>query len=101
MTYSIQNVDNLENSAQELENSNSKVINDAESLQYILNQILSNWENEEGLDRKGIEEEFVGCINNLKEAITPTITKYVKTMNTLVGETRTIQKRSVETGGGN
>ncbi|MCI8446069.1 MAG: hypothetical protein HFH31_01090 [Bacilli bacterium] len=96
MTYNIQNVDSLESSAQNLATSNSKVSNDADSLQYVLDQIKTNWQNEAAQDLASVISELSTCISNLKNAINPTLTKYVQTMNTLVAETRTTQGKSIQ-----
>lgn len=95
MTYDIRSVDELENSTARLSSSNQVVSNDADSLAYILEQIKTNWQNEAGTDLASIILELEKCIQSLKNAINPTVSKYIETMNTLVAESRTTQSRSM------
>lgn len=94
MTYEIRNVDELENSAANLATYNQKITNNASSIKWVLGQIQENWENEAAADLASIIEGLTECINNLNNTISPTIAKYVTTMNTLVAETRRNQSQS-------
>ncbi len=96
MTYDIRSIDELESSTATLASSNQKVTNDAQSLAYILEQIKTNWQNEAGTDLASIITELEKCINSLQNAINPTVSKYIETMNTLVAESRSTQSRSVQ-----
>lgn len=95
MTYSIRSIDELENSANALASSNQKITNDATSLNYILEQIKSNWQNEAGTDLASIITELEKCIKSISEAINPTVGEYVKTMNMLVAESRSTQSKTL------
>lgn len=95
MTYEIKNVDELEQSAADLANSNQKVSSDAASLVYIIKEIKANWQNEAGTDLASIISELERCTNKLQQAINPTLAKYIETMNSLVIESRTTQNQSM------
>ncbi len=95
MTYDIKSIDNLESSTSNLATINQKVSSDVASLAYILNSIKINWQNETGADLASIITELEGCINRLQNAITPTVGKYVDTMNNLVAESRSTQSRTM------
>ena len=95
MTYEIRDINQLESSTQELANSNQKVSADVTSLEYILNQIKENWQNDAGTDIMSIVTELESCISKLKVAINPTVSKYVDTMNSLVAESRATQNQSM------
>lgn len=95
MTYDIRNVNLLENTVSDLATTSQNVVKNAESLQYVLNEIKTNWQNEEGQDIQSIIAELEGCITTLKSAIAPTISKYVGTMNTLVADSRATQNRTI------
>lgn len=94
MTYEIRDIGGLETSTQELANSNQKVSADVTSLEYIINQIKENWQNDAGTDLASIINELESCISKLKNAINPTVSKYVDTMNTLVAESKSIQQKT-------
>lgn len=95
MTYEIRDINQLETSTQELANSNQKVSADVASLEYIINEIKQNWQNEAGTDIASILKELESCIGKLRNAINPTVGKYVDTMNTLVAESRATQNKSM------
>lgn len=95
MTYEIRDINQLEGSTQELANTNQKVTSDVSSLEYILKEIRENWQNDEGTDIMSIVAELEQCINKLRVAITPTVGRYVDTMNSLVAESRATQNKSM------
>ena len=95
MTYNIKSIDELEASTAALASSNQKVTNNANSLSYILNQIKENWQNEAGSDLASFITELEKCINSIQYAISPTVTEYVKTMNTLAAESRSTQSKTL------
>lgn len=95
MTYDIKSVDQLEASSSTLASVNQKVSSDVASLAYILNEIKSNWQNEEGADIASAVSELENVINKVQSAINPTVGKYVDTMNGLVAESRATQSRTM------
>lgn len=95
MTYDIRDINALEVSTQELANTNQKVATDTSSLEYIIKEIKNNWQNEAGSDLMSVISELETCINTMRNAINPTVGKYVDTMNTLVAESRATQNKSM------
>ena len=95
MTYDIRDVNALESTVSDLATTCQSVVKNGESLQYILNQITTNWQNDEGQDIQSIVAELQGCIANLNNAIAPTVSKYISTMNTLVAESRATLNRTI------
>lgn len=95
MTYSL-DPNLLEQQAQQLAEVNNKIVQDADEIQTILSQIQANWQNNYEGDLKSVVTALTTCINNLKNAITPTVAKYSSTMNTLVVQTRATQSKTVQ-----
>lgn len=95
MTYDIRSVDQLETSTASLATINQKVSNDIASLNYILNEIKSNWQNEEGADITSAVAELEKCISKVQSAINPTVGRYVDTMNSLVANSRSTQSKTM------
>ncbi len=91
MTYEIKDLSLLESDTADLSSANGKIQGNASSLQYIINQIRANWQNEAGQDLASILQELEECSNTLTNAIVPTVEKYVNTMNTLAAESRRTQ----------
>ncbi len=75
---------------------NQRLVNNASSIEWILGQIKQNWENEAGTDLKSIIEGLEKCINTLNNTISPTITKYVSTMNVLSEDTKRNESEEYE-----
>lgn len=95
MTYEIRDINELEIDTQELANSNKKILSDAEELDNIIMEIKRNWQNETGTDIESIITELENCTNKLKNTITPTIEKYVNTMNKLIVDSKIAQNNSI------
>jgi len=94
-TYSIKNLKSLEDSATKLANNSTDLQQNANSIQWILDQINANWENPEGLDIATINRELPACINELNNVIIPIIKDYSETLFTLIAANNEIQKREV------
>lgn len=94
-TYDIANVPALENSSANLANYNQQLTNNIKSLEYVMNSINQNWQNESGNDINSIMNNLNNGINTLSENIQPVIGKYVETLNQIVVETKVNQNRSL------
>ncbi len=94
-TYQVRNVDELENRTADLSTTNRSINKSAESLQYVLEQIKTNWTNEQGQDIVSIVAELEACIKTINGSIVPVVDKYVISMNNLAIETRTNQSRTM------
>ena len=95
MEYNIIDLDRLEESANTLSSINDKISENADSIQSIINQIQANWQNDKGTDCESAITELTNCVNKIKNAINPTVSQYVRTINTLATETRTNQAKSI------
>lgn len=93
--YDIASLSGLENSAARLAKYNQEISNNASSLQYVVNAIRENWENEQGKDIESVMTNLNDAIKTLSEEIQPVITTYVESLNRIVTETRANQSKSL------
>lgn len=94
-SYNIANLDALQNSSANLASYNQQLTNDIRSLQYIINAVRENWQNEAGNDIGSIMHNLNEGMKLLSDNIQPVIGKYVETLNQIVVETKINQGRSL------
>ena len=95
-TYEIKDVNALEESAGNLATYSQNLVNNTNSLSYILETVNNLWQNENGQDKASYVSTLNDCIKEIKETIIPTLNRYVETMNTLAASTRTTQSNTVD-----
>lgn len=95
-TYEIKDVNALEESAGNLATYSQNLVNNTNSLSYILETVNGLWQNENGQDKASYVSTLNECIKEIKETIIPTLNRYVETMNTLAASTRTTQSNTVD-----
>lgn len=94
-TFEIRSIGSLESSAANLAKYNQSLINDTNSLEYILNAVQTNWQNEAGADLQSYIKELRECINILNNSISPTLKEFSSTMTTLASSAKANQSKTI------
>lgn len=95
MTFEINNLGALIESANNLTRYNQEISSYINSLNYVINAVQNNWQNEAGADIQSILVELRNCIAKLENNIQPTMNKFVQTINTIAAETEATQGQSI------